>query len=350
MMNSTKNFTIKYNQQVMMNRLFKFLILLPAFCFFLIASAFANHNIDELALSVKIQSLDVDCFGESTGRAKAIVDGGLPPYDFEWNTGVLNDDIAWVPAGIYSVTVTDDAGNTATADVTIEEADAIQLQVTSIVTENCMQEDGAIYISVSGGTGDYTYAWADGSNEKHLTNVSDGNYSVVVTDENGCNQKFGPFEVPSDCDPGPCDGPTTTNISVNDSECDEATGSIYLSIPDINLPHTFEWSNGDDTEDVTGLEVDTYSVTVTDSEGCSSVFGPFEITCDEIPCINNPTLVSVDVTNADCGQSNGAIDVTITGANPPFTYLWNVGGITTEDIDNLPPGTYGVLVTDVSFS
>jgi len=149
------------------------------------------------------------------------------------------------------------------------------------------------------------------------------------------------------CDP--CEFPELTRVSINEGSCDENDGAIYLSIADVNLPHTFEWSHGDTNEDALNLAPGTYSVTATDNTGCTTVFGPYTVIdpCVAVPCINRPQLVDVVINNATCGESGGSIDITVEGEGP-FTYLWTDGIATTEDLLNPGPGIYGVIVEDVN--
>ena len=341
----------------MINKAIYKLLLFPAFLLLAVTLVSANNGIEnsnsDFALNVTIDKHDVRCNGEPQGIASAMVDGGLPPYDILWNTGQTNSTIDFLYAGTFSVTVTDDLGAMATASVEINEPARITLGSVEIIDENCNEEDGSILFSVEGGVAPYEYEWADHSTDQNLVNVSDGDYTVVVTDANNCSQKFGPFFIDSDCNPGggpgPCDdGPELTDFSVNESDCNLDNGSIFLSISNVALPHSFEWTGGFDTEDLMNLAPGFYTLTLTDANDCSQEFGPFEIEEDcDIPCIDKPVVTDVVITNADCGLENGAIDITVDGGNPPFTFAWNTNpSQITEDLDNLAPGTYGVIITD----
>jgi len=338
----------------MINKAIYKLLLFPVLLLLVLTNVFANNGIQNLnsdfALNVTIEKHDVRCFGEPQGIASAMIDGGLPPYDILWNTGQTNSVIDYLEAGTFSVTVTDDAGATATATVEINEPPAITLVSVEIIDEDCNEENGAIMFEVEGGVPPYEYEWADHSTNQNLENASDGSYTVVVTDANNCFQKFGPYYIDSDCDPsGPCDdGPELTNSSINESDCNLDNGSIFLSISNVALPHTFEWTGGYDTEDLMNLPPGTYTLTLTDVNDCSQEFGPYVIEEDcDIPCIDKPVVSSFVITNADCDQENGAIDITVDGGDPPFTFEWNTNpGQTTEDLENLAPGFYGVVITD----
>ena len=145
-----------------------------------------------------------------------------------------------------------------------------------------------------------------------------------------------------------CTPLTLDRSAISGGNCEANNASIYLSIENRDFPHTFEWSNGHDEEDLLNVAPGEYTMTLTDATGCTSVYGPFVIEdpCNDVPCFNRPELVNVVITPADCMQENGAIDITVDGGNPPFNFFWSNGFANTEDINNVPPGTYGVVVTD----
>ena len=337
----------------MINKALRKIVLLPCLFVFLIGQITAENGIGDLAnalsLSVKIDADDVDCYGDEDGFAAAVPDGGLPPYEFEWSNGEDTQIITGLDAGTYSVTVTDDTGTTATATVEIDEPTRIEVDVDFIVDADCNVENGSINIDVSGGVGPYTFEWSNGSTDEDLTNVGQGEYFLRVYDATNCDRYVGPFEVGDDCGSDPCDdGPEVLDANVNESDCEDENGAIFLTISSVNQPHQYLWSNGETTRSITGLAPGEYTMTLTDANDCTQVFGPYTVEddCDDIPCYFKPELISVDITDADCGQENGAVDITVDGGDPPFEFDWNHNGLTTEDIANLPPGNYGVVVTD----
>lgn len=128
----------------------------------------------------------------------------------------------------------------------------------------------------------------------------------------------------------------TTNVS-----CHGGTdGAIQITVTGGALPYTFSWSNGSDLEDQTGLPAGEYTCTIIDGEGSTQMVGP--ITISEPPALDPASSVvdeSVD------GANDGSIDLTVTGGTPPYTFFWS-NGATTEDLENLPDGTYCVTITD----
>ncbi|MFH0893850.1 MAG: T9SS type A sorting domain-containing protein, partial [Bacteroidota bacterium] len=116
-------------------------------------------------------------------------------------------------------------------------------------------------------------------------------------------------------------------------------GAINLSVSTGTAPFTFLWSDGAITEDISGLTIGTYGVTVTDANGCSNTGSA---------TVAQPTQIflSTVVTNVACfGGNNGAVNLIVAGGVSPYTYLWT-GGLLTEDISGLTAGTYNVTVTD----
>ncbi|MEL6837619.1 MAG: SprB repeat-containing protein, partial [Bacteroidota bacterium] len=146
------------------------------------------------------------------------------------------------------------------------------------------------------------------------------------------------------------DEPTTLAIDVSgtvteDVDCfGAATGSIDLDVSGGTAPYTYAWSNSATTEDIFNLLAGTYSVTVTDANGCT----------DEASfTIGEPTELTIDAggTNredVDCnGAATGSIDLLVEGGTAPYTYNWSTGQ-TSEDVSNLTAGTYDVTVTDAN--
>lgn len=118
-----------------------------------------------------------------------------------------------------------------------------------------------------------------------------------------------------------------------DCSCN-ATGVVPTNTP----TYTYLWSNGAVTKDVSSLAAGTYSVTVTSSTGA---------TATATDTVNEPSSLSASIsaTNATVGQSDGSLDLTVSGGTSPFSFSWS-NGATTEDISGLAPGTYTVTVTD----
>lgn len=320
------------------------------------------------AFDVTWTSEDPNCH-EDNGTADGSIDmepvGGVAPYDIEWKDADGNvlthvdGDLAGLAAGTYDLAVTDANGCELLKQVTLESPTAIDIALTS-TDPTCADENGSgggtIDITVSGGSGTYTYAWtpddasgivADGSNQ---TGLSSGTYTVVVTDENGCSSSA---EITLE---GP-DAIAVADAETVDPTCGgEHNGSITLGeVTGGTGPYTYSWNtNGGSgivttAKDQTELDMGEYTVTITDAEGCDAVFSWTLSSPEEI-------IVSVDTEqdlscNAADGVADGAIAVSATGGVGTLTYAWTVDGdptviSTSSSISDLEAGEYTVVVSD----
>ncbi|KQS91786.1 T9SS type A sorting domain-containing protein [Chryseobacterium sp. Leaf394] len=276
---------------------------------------------------------NVSCNGGSNGAVNLTPTGGLAPYTFNWGTGVTTEDRTGLGAGSYSVIITDNNGCTGTVNVTVTQPSTVS--GTTIVTNVLCNggSNGTINLTPTGGTAPYTFNWGAGVTTEDRTGLGAGNYSVIITDSKGCT---GTVNV-SITQPSAVSGTAVvTNVSCNGG----SNGAINLTPSGGTAPYTFNWGGGVATEDRTGLTAGAYSVTITDSNGCTGT-----VTVSVL----QPTSAvsgSTVVTNVACnGGSNGAINLTPIGGTAPYTFNWG-NGIATEDRTGLVPGNYIVIITD----
>lgn len=144
---------------------------------------------DECDLSALSVVTDVKCFGSSTGMINVSVSGGTAPFTFIWNTGATTEDLENVPAGEYSVTIYDAEQCQFILDEIMVLQPASGISASRVVTHISAYgaNDGAIDVTVSGGTVPYAYLWNNGATTQDLSDLGPGTYSVVITDANGCN-------------------------------------------------------------------------------------------------------------------------------------------------------------------
>jgi len=273
------------------------------------------------------------CNGGSTGSIDISVSGGATPYDFLWSNGAITEDINALTAGLYTVTVTDFNGCQQTDSWTVTEPSALSLSGTANAVLCNGGSSGSVDITVSGGTTPYGYSWSNGAVTEDINGLTAGDYTVVVTDANGCPISM-TFTVTE-----PLAALNATAV-VTDINCNgNHNGSIDLTVTGGTTPYAYEWSNLQTTEDISGLFPGTYTVDVTDANGCTTS-GSWLVT--------EPTDISWygSVTNVSCyGGSDGHIEGEAQGGTPPYTYLWS-NGETTQNISNLVAGTYTVTPTD----
>ena len=130
-----------------------------------------------------------------------------------------------------------------------------------------------------------------------------------------------------------------TTATISDESCGTANGSIDLTVSGGATPYTYLWSNGAMTEDLLNLSSGSYTCIITDNTGCD-----LEVTYDVLPTNGGLTLNGI-TNDEDCGNSDGWINLFVTGGTGPYIYSWS-SGETTEDLSNISYGTYTVVVTD----
>lgn len=289
---------------------------------------------------VTTSTTDVTCNGSNSGSVTINAAGGAGTLAYD-----LDDEINYqssnvfnnLYAGTYLAIVRDAAGCLGTTYFTINEPVAITMNV-GVLNVMCNGgTDGAIYVFASGGTGTLEYS-LDGVNYQSsyiFTGLAAGNYTVFVRDANGCvkvlNRTISQPAV------------LAVTSTVTDVVCSGGNdGVVDLHVTGGTTPYSFSWSNDATTEDIFNLGAGTYSVTVTDNNGCSYAQS-FTINQPA-----NPLIVNGAITNAS-GQitADGSVDITITGGSAPYTFLWS-NGATTEDISSVTPGVYTVAITDAN--
>ncbi len=281
---------------------------------------------------------DATC-GLSNGSATA--SGGT---SYNWNNGEATAIATGLSFGTYTVTVSDGPGCTASTSVTIGETPSVVVSVSSIDSVKCFGEaNGNVYITVSGGTPAFTYAWSDGQSGPNLINVAAGVYTVTVTDINGCS---GTASAAVKAPLSPISSVITSADTVLKCFGDNY-GFITIAVAGGGTPpYSFLWSNGQPTSSITNLTGGSlYTITITDLNGCVDI--------RSIP-VSQPSEIHLLVSGHDarCKDScNGGITSSVTGGTPfpsgNYAYSWSTTPPqTTESITKVCPGTYGLTVTD----
>ncbi len=287
------------------------------------------------ALSLSTSVTHIVC-GAGSGAINLTASGGTSPYTFNWGGGVTTEDRSGLTAGTYTVTATDNKGCTATTSATVTSTSGASLS-TSVTNIPCFGQTGAINLTVTG-VGPFTYAWGDGATTEDRTGLSSGTYSVTVTSSEGCSATTTASVT------GPS-APLSLSASMTNVSCNGGSnGSIDLTVTGGTMNYTYAWSDGPAvSQDRSGLSSGTYTVTVTDANGCTAVL---------VKTITQPDAInlSVAVTHPTCPAptADGAIDLTASGGSGGYIYDWAdvPGSINSEDRSGLTAGTYSVTVTD----
>jgi hypothetical protein len=207
-------------------------------------------------LTASSSATSILCNGD-TSTVTVTASGGVAPYS---GAGTFNQ-----VAGTYTFTVTDNNGCTTTTSLTITEPTAISTSVTTVDVLCNGDSSGSIDLNVTGGTGAYTFSWNSGAfTTEDLVNIPAGLYSGVLTDANGC-QDSGTVVIN---EPAVL---AATAVIINPTGCTTNDGSIDLSIAGGTPGYVYVWSTTATTEDVTALDGGVFTVTVTDTNGCSVV-------------------------------------------------------------------------------
>jgi hypothetical protein len=206
------------------------------------------------------------------------IKGGVSPYTYLWTGGSTEERLGELTAGTYSVIVTGTNNCSASASVTLTEPTELQIISITSPTHNgfnisCSDaKDGEITLTVTGGTGNYTYQWSNGSFTKDLNELDPGNYSVIVRDEAGVAEA-GQITLTG---PSPMEAQLTATVFPNGKNiscygC--ANGHISTIIAGGAAPYTYLWNDGATTINRNGLIAGGYNVQITDANGCRSEAG-----------------------------------------------------------------------------
>ncbi len=199
----------------------------------------------------------------SNGTITAMVTNGNLPINYNWSTTppAVSQTVSNLPAGTYQVTITDHLGCTATNTITLINSPGPQINIDSVKNEMCSAADAAIYSSPNGGTLPYTYAWNSSPVQytQNLTGVHAGNYTITVTDSNGCMAQTD--TTLTDTPP-----PHVAFINIQYDTCNKGTGAAEVLASGGHPPYAYNWNNNISTNDfISHMGEGTYTVSVTDS-------------------------------------------------------------------------------------
>lgn len=298
------------------------------------ASGTSNQGITVWANS-PIQSTSTatpsNCFD---GTATVNPTNGTAPYTYLWNTNPaqMSQTATGLSPGTYQCLITDDAGCTRSAWVTVPAGPNFLQSTASVVNPICTQSNGSITISVSGGQAPHTISWSTGANGNVLSNVPAGFYSATITDAAGCSLQVHKSLTSS--------SPVTVTISTTPASCNNTGATATANVSGGQSPYTFSWNGGGSTAMLNNLSSGFYFVTVTDANGCTAnahANNPLPQSCFGV--ISGRVISDL---NGDCalnGNESGIANVLI-NASPGFHYATtNAQGFYSISV---PPGDYQV--------
>ncbi len=286
---------------------------------------------------LEVLSMPPLCHGDSTGALELLPSGGAEPLVFAWSTGDSSASVSNLPAGTYSVTVTDANQCVLVENIALGQPAALVLSVASQQDASCNGlADGEATVAAAGGTPGYSYSWNTGDTTATASGLVAGIYSVTATDMNGCESSI--FVVIAE--------PPLLELTINtthESAVGAADGTATAMPAGGTLPYQYNWTTGDTTQTITNLAPGTFCATLTDANGCTAEACGMvnQFGCDSLQ-------VEIEVANVNCaGEQDGALSALVSGAAPPVEYQWS-NGAGSQTVISLPPGEYQLTVSDAN--
>ena len=289
-------------------------------------------------LSLSVFQENVACFGECNGWIEiSDVDGGFGPFTFDWSNGDNNSIASDLCGGVYYVTITDYFNCPVIDSFAIIEPDALLSSAYSTDETAFMAHDGTASVEATGGTEPYIFSWSNGSFNPYITGLNPGDYTVTVSDVNGCESIQSITVQPYIC-------PELSLLSESENLLcfGSCTGSITITeVVNGNGTIDFHWDNGGAGPQLTGLCAGTYQVTVTDPFNCSTV---------DSYTLTEPAELFVNASatgETAYATGDGTAQADPSGGVPPYSFAWS-NGFTGQFLTDLIPGAYTVTVTDAN--
>lgn len=284
-----------------------------------------------------INTVPINCFNGNNGSATAVVTGGNPPFSYLWNTTPPQTSPTAInlSAGNYIVTVTDGIGCTGTSSVSLGNPSELTALITSQSVSCYGATNGYATVNVFGGTPGYSYMWSNGANGVTVAGLSSGNYTVTVTDAMGCSVVV----ITTVTSP---DLLSASIITYSNIDCAGGNnGTATVNVTGGTPGYSYLWSsNAGNSAIAVGLTANTYTVSVTDANGCQTTA---QIT------LTQPSALTLNIgsTDVSCfGGSDGTASASVTGGTPPYMYVWSPYGGTFTTANGLIAGIFTITVTD----
>jgi gliding motility-associated-like protein len=292
---------------------------------------------DHFSFDADVTSLT--CPNDADGAIDLTVSSSFPPFTYLWSTGATTQDIGGLGLGNYTVTVVDESTCEGEATYTVEGPPPFSFDTLVIMPTCNGGVDGAVTLLVQGGTPPYEYNWEGSgfSANNTLSDISQGDYTVVMRDANGCEETLvlpvRELELQLDPAVAAITPPSCTGFS---------DASIVVVISNGLPPYQYDFNDGGgfgDENSLTGLTAGTYFVDVLDANLCA---GSFEFEILDPP----PLTLDFEVADVSCnGEDDGTIEAVAGGGVGNYSYSWNTGQ-NTATIGPLPPGDYFLTVRD----
>ena len=283
------------------------------------------------AITASISNTNSPGCGLSNGSATVSASGGTGALNYLWNNGQTGATLANVPAGPYSVVVTDANACSTSVNVVLSNPSAPVAGAPVYVQPTCAGGTGTITVPVSGGQTPYTYNWNNGATGSASITTTAGSYQLTVSDAAGCQlvvptqlTEPAPLAVSVNVTPAGCPGGGVATATVTGG-----TGAI-----------SYLWSNNATTNPANNLSAGAQSVVVSDAQNCSVTFN------FNVATVTPPIIQNISVQDALCAGGTGTATAVVIGGTSPYNYSWSNGasGISMTDV----AGTYTLTVVDAA--
>ena len=275
---------------------------------------------DTVASCNPLVTYNLPTTSDNCGVASLVQTAGLP-----------SGSIFPVGVTVNTFVVTDIHGNTSNCSFTVR-IYPTPVSATVIDQVSCNGfGDASVDLQITNGTAPYQTNWSNNATSEDLTDLSPGTYTVAIIDSHGCTT----------ADTITITEPEALGIAttVNQLSCYKANdGSIQTSVSGGTLPYTYNWQSGEQTPDLGNLAAGNYGLTVTDANGCVLTFNTTITQPDSL-------MIQAVIHNATCNASNGSIQILVTGGTTSYGYDWSDGS-SNQNLNNVPDGSYSVVVTD----
>ena len=260
------------------------------------------------------------CHGDTNAVLQASAQGGVAPYSYVWNNGQTGPSFGSAGLGTYTVTATDANGCTASGSVVVANPPQLNIQFSTAQMPSCFGfSNGNASFQASGGTGSLSYQWIPtGGNQSTAINLAAGNYACIVTDSNGC----------ADTGNVQLTQPTALSLSapaLQHVACfGQNNGQASITASGATPPYTYQWSNGSTATSATNLTAGSYSVVITDAQGCVD---------SALAIITQPPVLQVQFAPFDdslCVGQSFSLTTQVSGGTPNYSYLWSNGATTSS--------------------
>ena len=278
---------------------------------------------------------DISCYDYNDGSITINPTGGVTPYNITWSdlgNGTSRTNLA---PGIYTATIVDAVGCVSSESIEIIDAPIFSLQGSTATNISCFgANDGSISLTITGGVEPLQLQWNDDPSAGiQRNNLGPGIYDVVVIGADNCIQTASfVINEPQEL--------SLSAVIIDAIDCtDPNSGAIDITVVGGTQPYNFSWSNGATAEDLTAIPANNYSLTVTDTNGCS-VSGTYQVIRQDPLEVTVTSTIQANCDTKEVIQENEAL---VSGGFPPYTIRWSYG-----DVDSSNPAIMRTTVAGIA--